>query len=326
MGVFLVIIRETYLGINMPAYQVKRSIVINKPIADVKSSLIDFRQWPIWSPWLIMDPESQLNYSETQSQVGASYDWDGTLVGAGEMVLEEITDHQLAMNLQFKRPFTSTAKVFFELEEQDQTSTRVTWIMNSHFPLLLFFVAKKIKAHIGMDYERGLKMLKDYLETGTVSSKVQIEGLTKIQQQHFIGIERTCAMGDISQVIADDFSYLFKYIEEQDIPLTSAPFSIVKSNDVVNQMSSFVTAIPVNQEMEVTPPLIAGFLKEQNGLKVTHTGFHEHLANAWSTAKAYSGNQRIKTRRNPVGYVFYLNDPANIDKADLLTEVILPIK
>jgi hypothetical protein len=310
----------------MPAYQVKRSIVINKPIADVKASLIDFRQWPIWSPWLIMEPDSQLNYSDTQSQVGASYNWDGTLVGAGEMVLEEITDQQLAMDLQFKRPFTSTAKVFFDLEKQDQSTTRVTWTMNSHFPFLLFFVAKKIKAHIGMDYERGLKMLKDYLETGTVSSKVEIEGKTKIQEQHFIGLERTCAIADLSQVMRDDFSYLFNYLEEQDMSLTSSPLKIVKSVDPLSKMTSFVCAVPVNQEMEVTPPLIAGFLKEQNGLKITHTGFYEHLGNAWSTAMAYSGNHRIKTRRNPLGYEFYLNDPANTDQSDLLTEVILPIR
>lgn len=50
----------------MPAFQVKRSIIINAPVNDVKASLIDFRQWPIWSPWLIMEPETKLNYSDVQ--------------------------------------------------------------------------------------------------------------------------------------------------------------------------------------------------------------------------------------------------------------------
>jgi len=326
MAVFLVIIKETTLGKNMPAYQVKRSIVINKPAADVKASLIDFRQWPIWSPWLIMDPESQLNFSELQSQVGANYNWDGKLTGAGEMELKDITDQQLSLKLQFKRPFKSTAKVYFELEEEGQSSTRVTWKMESKLPFLLFFMAKNIKAYIGMDYDRGLRMLKDYLETGSVLSVVQIEGVSKIQPQYFIGLERTCAISDLSKVKDDDFSYLLKYLEGHDIPLTSAPFTMVNSYDVVNQTSSFVTAIPVNQETKVSLPLIGGVLKEQKGFRVSHTGAHEHLGNAWSTAMAYSSAHRIKPRKNPMGFEFYMNDPATTEKADLLTEVFLPIK
>ncbi len=86
-------------GYKMPAFQVERSIIINVPLEDVKASLIDFRQWPIWSPWLIMEPETKLNYSEIQSQVGAGYDWDGELTGSGEMSLIEITDNHLAMDL-----------------------------------------------------------------------------------------------------------------------------------------------------------------------------------------------------------------------------------
>lgn len=242
------------------------------------------------------------------------------------MKLVEITDNHLAMDLQFQRPFKSMAKVSFDLKQQSKSTTRVSWTMNSHLPIFLFWMVKKMKATIGMDYERGLKMLKDFLETGSVPSAIQIDDKSKIQPQHYIGLERKCELHELATVMGNNFTYLFNYMDEHNIPLTSSPFSIVKSYDVVNQTSSFVTAIPVNEAMKVTPPLISGFLKEQNGLKVTHTGFYEHLGNAWTTAMAYSRTHKIKTCKEPLGYEFYLNDPTETDKADLLTEVILPIK
>ncbi len=183
-----------------------------------------------------------------------------------------------------------------------------------------------MKAYIGMDYDRGLKMLKDYLETGSVPSAIKIDPNCKIQSQHYIGLERKCDFHDRATVMGNDFTYLFNYIEKHDIPLTSAPFSIVNTYDVLNKTTSFTTAIPVNEEIKVTPPLISGFLKEQNGLKVTHTGYYEHLGNAWSTAMAYSRTHKLKTTKEPLGYEFFLNQATETDRAELLTEVILPIK
>ena len=170
----------------MPAFKVVRSIIINSSIDKVKASLIDFQQWPVWSPWLIMEPETTINYSAQQSQVGASYNWDGELTGAGEMELVEITDNHLTIDLRFQRPFKSSANVFFELEEQSKSTTKVSWNMKSQLPFFLFWMVKKMKVYIGMDYERGLKMLKDYLETGLVPSAIKIDPNSKIQSQHYI--------------------------------------------------------------------------------------------------------------------------------------------
>ena len=161
----------------MPAYHVSRSIIINLPIEKVRDSLIDFRQWPTWSPWLIMEPESKLTYSTNQSVVSAGYDWEGELTGKGVMKLLQIADDKLDMDLQFIKPFKSSAKVTFELEEPRKNVTKVTWNMYSKLPFFLFWMVNKIKIYIGMDFERGLKMLKDFLETGAVPSAVKIEGI-----------------------------------------------------------------------------------------------------------------------------------------------------
>ncbi len=42
--------------------------------------LSDFKQWPQWSPWLIMEPDCRLDYATD----GKSYSWVGKRIGAGK--------------------------------------------------------------------------------------------------------------------------------------------------------------------------------------------------------------------------------------------------
>ncbi|MCG6869256.1 MAG: hypothetical protein LJE91_11180 [Gammaproteobacteria bacterium] len=66
----------------MPAYHVARSKVIVAPTEKVHAALADYREWPGWSPWLIMEPETRLVYSDRQGEPGASYDRDMATLSA----------------------------------------------------------------------------------------------------------------------------------------------------------------------------------------------------------------------------------------------------
>jgi effector-binding domain-containing protein len=310
----------------MPAYHVTRSIIINVPIAKVHESLIDYRQWPWWSPWLIMEPGTKIKYSTKQSQAGAGYDWDGEFTGKGEMKLREITENRLDMQLQFIKPFKSTAQVTFDLEKPRKNVTKVTWNMYSKLPFFLFWMVNKMKLYIGMDYERGLKMLKDYLETGVVPSVVKIEGISKLEKQYYVGIKNQCRIRDIGNVMPDDFQKLYHFMEENEISKDRIPFAIYETFDMQKDQTIFITAISVDSAMNVTSPFIKGLIDSCEVLKVTHTGSYEHLGNAWSTAMAFSRTKKIKTTKWPLGIEFYLNDPTIKADENLVTEVVLPLR
>lgn len=310
----------------MPAYHVARSIIINAPISKVRDSLINYRQWPKWSPWLIMEPESKLNFSTHQSQVGAGFDWDGELTGKGEMKLTEISENELMMALEFIKPFKSTAKVTFDLEEPRNNVTKVTWNMHSRLPFFLFWMVNKMKTYIGMDCERGLKMLKDYLETGTVLSTVKIDGTSRLNQQAYIGIKNHCRISDITKVRPENLKRLYQFMEEHDLSNDIIPFTIYETFDLVKDDTSFITAIPVDSGMQVTAPFINGQIYSSEVLMITHKGSYDHLENAWSTAMALSRAKKMKTIKSPVGMEFYLNDHTNTPSAELLTEVVLPLR
>ncbi len=310
----------------MPAYHISRSILIKAPVQQIRESLCDFRQWPKWSPWLIMETDTQLNFNNKQGEVGASYDWKGNLAGEGKMTLTKISDHRLEMDLSFIKPFRSKAKVSFDLV-MNGTDTDVSWNMDSKLPFFLFWMLKKIKTYISMDYERGLKMLKAYIEKGSVSSSIKIDGITKLPAQLYVGIANSCNLEDMPEVIPQDFRALSQFLQENNLPTDNTPFSIYNTFDILENNTQFISAVPVNNEdVVINPPFIIGHIEESKVLKVTHTGAYQHLGNAWSAAFNFAHHKKIKIKKIPKGIEYYLNDPRKTPDSELITEVVLLLK
>jgi len=309
----------------MPKFHVERSIVIEKPIKEVRNSLINFKEWTKWSPWIIMEPDATLTYSDRQGQVGANYGWAGLLIGAGSMELMYVSDHELKMDLHFVKPFKSQADVHFTLKENGD-STKVLWSMDSSLPFFMFWMTGKMKTFIGMDYERGLLMLKEYLETGSVASFVHIDGVVRLEEQSYIGIPRSCDIKDLGKVMKEDFETLFTFMQKHDIYRDKVPFSIYNTFDIFKGTTHYVACIPCENDIELDTTLTRGKLEVLDVLKTTHKGRYEHLGNGWMTAINFARLKKIKVSKNPVGYEFYPNNPAETTAEELRTEICLPLR
>lgn len=149
----------------MPRYHVARTIRIDAPPARVFDLVSDFDTWTTWSPWLCADPEATVTVSQPSSAVGAVYTWQGELVGQGKVEHRRLEPNRLiAEELRFIKPFRSRADVNFELQPAG-SGTEVTWHMYGSLPWFMFWMQSSLEAFIGMDYERGLKMLKELIET-----------------------------------------------------------------------------------------------------------------------------------------------------------------
>ncbi len=309
----------------MPAYHVERSIVIEKPIKDVKDSLKNFKEWPKWSPWVIMEPDVTLVYSERQGQVGASYGWAGQLIGAGGMELMEVQDESLKMELNFVKPFKSRADVGFELVSEGD-ATKVTWYMDGYLPFFLFWMTSKMKTFIGMDYERGISMLKEYLETGSVTSYVLIEGVLSLKEESYIGIPRSCKIKELDEVMKKDFEDLYAFMKENDLSMDRVPFSIYNKFDIFKGETNYIACIPVVEEVSIEQNWVRGKIDKRNALKTMHKGRYKHLGNGWMTAISFARLKKIKLLKSPVGYEYYKNNPHVTPEEELITEIYLPLK
>ena len=64
----------------MPLIKIVKTKQINAPINKVYDIVSDLAQWQAWSPWLIMDPNTEVNVVDRKS-----YSWEGSRTGSGNM-------------------------------------------------------------------------------------------------------------------------------------------------------------------------------------------------------------------------------------------------
>lgn len=305
----------------MSKMNIQKSIEIRANREKVHEIISDFHHWQKWSPWLVTEPDAKLDVRED----GKFYSWEGKRVGSGEMSVENETKSRIDCDLKFLKPWKSKAKVWFDLHE-DNGTTRVDWYMKSSLPFFLFFMKKKMKALIGMDYERGLSMLKEYVETGKVNSKLEFLGESAYPGCKYIGIRRTTSMDRIGEDMEKDFTELLEKVNALD-QFTGEWFSQYHKYDFVNQKVEYTAGVAVKDWQE---PLPNGWVKDQipalNLQTVRHTGPYEHLGNAWSAAQAMIQAKEFRPNKSIHPLEFYRNDPADVSPEELISDVSFAVK
>ena len=153
-----------YLSSLDGSYEVRRSLLMSVDARTVFDKVRDFRTWKEWSPWLMHEPETRLEFSENADQEGGSYTWDGARVGAGKLTHESLQPPaRIEERIEFTRPFKSVCKVWWEFEDRDG-QTEVTWCMQGRMPFFLRFMTAMTKQMIEKDYDLGLAMLRGVLD------------------------------------------------------------------------------------------------------------------------------------------------------------------
>jgi uncharacterized protein YndB with AHSA1/START domain len=147
-------------------FTVERSAEIGAPPERVWAALVDFHEWPKWSPWEELDPDVRRTYEGPDSGVGAAYRWEGNRkAGAGRMEITEATAPSgLVIDLRFLKPFKSENTTRFTLAPGGE-GTRVTWTMTGPktFMTRVTGIFKSMDKMIGPDFEKGLQQLDAYV-------------------------------------------------------------------------------------------------------------------------------------------------------------------
>lgn len=310
----------------MPAFNVVSSIDINVPASQVREALSDFNTWPIWSPWLIMERECEVTYKGTAGELGHGYDWDGHKVGAGGMTLTALDANRLEADLLFLKPWKSKADIAFDFEAVDESKTHVKWYMDSSLPFFMFFMLNKMKAMIAGDYDRGLSMLKDYLETGEVPSNTVVEGVVDVPASLYAGKTYHTTMSDIADSMGAAFPEVHNAITESEAQINGMPFSIYDNMDIVKKTCRYTAAIPVSESVSVGHGVQCRNRPACKALKLIHTGPYRHLGNGWSTGMSDMRHAKMKMDKSNPPFELYVNDPENTPAESLITEIYMPIR
>ena len=146
---------------------IQRVTTIDAPPETIFPLVSDFRNWPRWSPFELLDPSMKRAHSGDLGSVGAAYDWEGNFkAGKGRMEIFDVKPPVYVMfSVDFFRPFQAHNMNLFALEPRGQ-STRVIWIMDAKRPymLRLMSVLMITDKRLGKYFEAGLARLKDAAE------------------------------------------------------------------------------------------------------------------------------------------------------------------
>ena len=306
----------------MSKIKVERTIKINAPAEVVYPALNDFHKWQAWSPWLLMEPEANVKVAEDNK----SYEWDGDRLGSGNMHLKtERENKYIDFDLNFIKPWKSSNTASFSLRPIEG-GTEVTWTMDSSLPFFLFWMKNMMKAFIGSDYDRGLLMLKAYVEEGEIHSKLEFNGKSKFESCHWIGIQTSCAMETMPTRMQRDFGEVFEYSDSKDVA-TNHWFTIYKKWDLVKGKVDYIACRAVTEIPDDLPErFTSGSIPETMVEKITHVGAYKHLGNAWSTGQAMMRNKEFKPNKNIFPFEVYVSDPKETPEKEIITEINFPMK
>lgn len=309
----------------MPKMHIKKSIEIKAPVAKVFSTISDFHHWQPWSPWLIMEPEAKVIVADD----GKEYSWEGKKVGSGEMKITKEEDlKRVDVDLTFLKPWKSHAKVWFEVDNTDDgDSTNLSWYMDSSLPFFMFWMTKTMTALIGMDYSRGLFMLKDYIETGSVPSKMDMVGENTFEGGKYLGIRRVSSFESLGPDMAEDFKKITKWADENKDQIAGIPFSIYHKWDFAKGTAEYTSGTPV-KEFPANPgaDFRTGEIPATKVYSIKHTGPYRHLGNAWSAGQNLMRNKAFKANKSIPPFEVYESNPMTTDENKLVTVINFPVK
>jgi hypothetical protein len=169
LAVLLVVI-----ALQPATFHVERSVTIAAPNEAVRAQVDDFHAWSAWSPWEKLDPNMARSYDGPRSGVGAKYAWVGNNeVGEGRMTVEKSEPAEVAIKIEFLKPFEATNTATFTFANTN-AGTKTTWAMdgNNNFMSKAFHLVMDMDKMIGADFERGLAALKVAAESANKAPSV----------------------------------------------------------------------------------------------------------------------------------------------------------
>lgn len=148
-------------------YDLSRTIVINRPKAEVYAYIRQLKKQPSWMPWFLNDPKFVVRYKGDDGKTGASSYWKGNKKVEGIQKITKIKEGKVVeTQLLFLKPYKTLSLSYMAVKEVESEKTKMVWgVRGVHrFPasVMLFFYG--MDRALGRDFEKGLKNLKNILE------------------------------------------------------------------------------------------------------------------------------------------------------------------
>ena len=307
----------------MPRFEVEERIFAAVAPERIRGTVRDFRQWEPWSPWLTAEPDCPLEYTAD----GKSYLWDGKVIGSGQMELIREEESALYYKLVFFKPWKSESTVDFQFDKKDG-GTEIAWRMQGALPFFMFWMKKMMRSWIGSDYRRGLAKLKDYVESGSVPSRVEFLGVDKGLVSSYIGLRSQCEIASLGTDMPKRYQRLHEWMAANEVVAAGKPLAIYHKFDMVKQTTDYTAAIPVGEiPGQVPGDFVASQLEVPRSYQLKHTGAYRHLGSAWSAGMMHERSKAFRRDKSRDSFEVYVTDPmSGVSEAELVTKIHFPAR
>ena len=304
----------------MGKFGVCKSVVIDAAVSKVFPAVKSFEQWPCWSPWLIVEPDCTLQHLPD----GSGFSWQGQIVGSGQIDLVEVVGNQsITCSLTFHTPIKSRGRVRLVLDStSDGKGTEVTWLYEGSLPFFMFWMQDRIGTYIRDDLERGLHLLKDYVEKGRRSFSLDFPGIVPCEPIQWIGIRRKSQKSAMGFRLSQDFATLVSWMEENEASAAGAPTAIYHKWDLSNQLFDYTALIPVTQIPRDLPVgFEAGEIPRLKCYQVHLRGSFWFLPHAWACGVMHGRSKVFRKDGRHAPFERFIHMPDRVE--DEALEVIL---
>jgi hypothetical protein len=318
--VFAVII---VLGLIAPGdFFVQRSTEINAPKQLVFEQMVKFRNWQNWSPWNEKDAGMKMIYSGIDGTVGSGYTWEGDpeTIGSGEITnLSVKEDEEITYHMHFKTPLENEANGFLRVTEENDVTT-ATWGFSGeiNFPWNILLLGGGMNAMMDADFNRGLQLLKDYVEAD--AEKVLSYNIEEVKfpKTHYAAIRDTVPFAGLQSFYAQAYTDIFAAMKKRRARPAGYRSSITYKWDEARGEAILAAAVPTDRV------IIDG--RVETVTVDMQSAYKTSFAGAWENIYPYRALDLYFKRNNlaPVAMVVdeHLNTPDQVkDPGQLRTNV-----
>ncbi len=328
------------LGLIGPdTYRYERSVTISAPPSAVYGHVNSLAAMDKWSPWNALDPNMKKTYEGTDGTVGAISRWEGNKdVGKGEQRLDSLVQDQLVKNhVKFIEPWASESDALVELQPEGE-GTKVTWAMvgNNDFMSKVMGKFMDMDAMLGKDFEKGLSMLKEQVETAEAARQAELAAKTSggylietVDRPELVFIgkrNKKVKWSDIGAFYGTNFPAAGAAIGAANLEMAGAPSGVMWAWNEKDQSADMMAAMPVKGDANTK---VEGFethvIPASKMLKVEYYGDYNKNMPAHEAIDAYIKEKGLTHYGNVIEE--YVTDPmAEKDTTKWLTNIYYMVK
>lgn len=300
----------------------ERSGAIKASPEKVFPYISQFKLGSLWSPFEKVDPNMKKQIKGNDGEVGAIMEFEGNSeAGSGHLELLKINPNEsVDIKLTMTKPFAAENFITYKLTPTDD-GTLFTWSMSGDggFMGKLMGVLIDCDKMIGGQFEKGIANLKSVIEGSKMNLTENPEKIV-FPESHYLFVEKIGPFMETAKVVWETAGKAAPEIGKKSKIIGA--FSLYKMKPEMLYRAGFSLA-------DKPADIPAGMKYEKfsggNYLKYTLKGPYSQLPEASGRVHDLIKDNKIEMRE---GFFIenYVNDPASTPEADLITEILVPVK